>query len=153
MSETTDAVCDALEGAYAAHGHDIHAAALSLARDLVAARHQRADVERENTCLRAALASSQSPCVYCQLPAADMAQCRAGFPGCDRADDLSGCPEFGARLQLADVAYLEAWMRGDNARIHWDAFSGAYFADGHPEDGADSLPALGALLRQREGGR
>lgn len=50
----------------------------------------------ENERLRAALATSKSPCVYCSLPAEDMAQCKSGFPGCSRADDLMGCPELGA---------------------------------------------------------
>ena len=52
----------------------------------------------ENTRLRAALATSKDPCVYCQLSYEDMGECRAGFPGCARADDLVGCPEFGAMM-------------------------------------------------------
>lgn len=58
------------------------------------------------------------------------------------------------RQQLADVAYLEAWMRDMRGRPHWDEHSRRFFADGHPEDGADSLPALGARLRaiREEGG-
>jgi hypothetical protein len=57
--------------------------------------HERAaELEKENTVIRAALATSKDPCVYCQLPAAEMAKCRAGFPGCARMDDISGCPEF-----------------------------------------------------------
>lgn len=53
----------------------------------------------ENTGLRAALASSKDPCLYCQLPKGEMAKCRSGFPGCARADDLMGCPELGALLE------------------------------------------------------
>lgn len=52
----------------------------------------------ENTRLRAALANSKDPCVYCQLPKEEMAKCAFGFPGCGRADDMTGCPEFGASL-------------------------------------------------------
>ena len=59
-----------------------------------------AEVEAENLRLRAALAGSEKACVYCQLPAAEFAQCRAGFPGCARMDDLTGCPEFGAAQNL-----------------------------------------------------
>lgn len=59
-----------------------------------------AELERENTHLRAALATSKDPCIYCQLPAEEMAKCRSGFPGCARADDMSGCPEFGAMHEL-----------------------------------------------------
>lgn len=32
-----------------------------------------------------------------------MAQCRAGFPGCARMDDITGCPEFGAMQELDGV--------------------------------------------------
>lgn len=57
----------------------------------------------ENTRLRAALAVSKDPCAYCQLPAEEMAKCKSGFPGCARADDMSGCPEFGASLNVAQL--------------------------------------------------
>lgn len=66
----------------------------------------KAKVERvttENTHLRAALATSKDPCIYCQLPAEEMGKCKRGFPGCARADDLSGCPEFGAAMELHDT--------------------------------------------------
>jgi uncharacterized protein YukE len=62
-----------------------------------------AELEAENTHLRAALAMSQSPCTYCQLPREEMAKCRSGFPGCARADDMTGCPEFGAALDYAKM--------------------------------------------------
>lgn len=58
----------------------------------------------ENTKLRAALAVSKDPCVYCQLPEEEMAKCRSGFPGCARMDDITGCREFGAMMQLDDFA-------------------------------------------------
>ena len=47
----------------------------------------------ENAELRFQLANSPLPCVYCKLPADDMAQCARGFPGCGRADDLLNAPE------------------------------------------------------------
>lgn len=50
--------------------------------------------------LRAALAHSKDPCAYCSLPAEELAKCERGFPGCGRADDMTGCPEFGAALAL-----------------------------------------------------
>lgn len=59
-----------------------------------------AEATAENNRLRAALASSKDPCVYCQLPKDEMAKCRSGFPGCARADDLMGCPELGAALEV-----------------------------------------------------
>lgn len=59
-----------------------------------------AEATAENNRLRAALASSKDPCVYCQLPKDEMAKCRSGFPGCARADDLMGCQELGASLEV-----------------------------------------------------
>lgn len=57
----------------------------------------------ENTRIRAALASSKDPCVYCQLPKDEMTKCRSGFPGCARADDLIGCPELGASFHAEEL--------------------------------------------------
>lgn len=83
----------------------------------------------ENTRLRAALASSKDPCVYCQLPKDEMSKCRSGFPGCSRADDLMGCPELGASLEAdrLDGELTEAKHRmrrlieeRDSARIQAD---------------------------------
>lgn len=59
--------------------------------ELVAAR-------AENERLRAALANSELPCVYCSLPAEEFSRCPSGFPGCARADDAVGCPMLGADL-------------------------------------------------------
>jgi hypothetical protein len=70
-------------------------------RDELKAKVER--VTTENTHLRAALATSKDPCIYCQLPAEEMGKCKRGFPGCARADDLSGCPEFGAAMDLHDT--------------------------------------------------
>lgn len=70
-------------------------------RDELKAKVER--VTTENTHLRAALATSKDPCIYCQLPAEEMGKCKRGFPGCARADDLSGCPEFGAAMELHDT--------------------------------------------------
>lgn len=63
-------------------------------------REEIAGITSENTRLRAALASSKDPCIYCLLPKEQMAECRSGFPGCSRADDLLGCPELGASLEV-----------------------------------------------------
>jgi hypothetical protein len=62
-----------------------------------------ARIQAENTRLRAALANSELPCVYCTLSSEDWAKCQYGFPGCDRADDAMGCPELGARLELEQL--------------------------------------------------
>lgn len=47
-----------------------------------------AELEREVVDLRKYLATSKADCPYCGLPAADMARCEHGFPGCGRADDM-----------------------------------------------------------------
>lgn len=60
-------------------------------------------LEEENTRLRAALAQSELPCVYCTLPAEKWGECQHGLPGCPRSDDATGCPELGAALQLQSV--------------------------------------------------
>lgn len=57
-------------------------------------------LQEENTRLRAALAMSDQPCVYCSLPLDDMSKCQSGFPGCARADDAVGCPHLGAGLEV-----------------------------------------------------
>lgn len=61
------------------------------------------ELEAENAHLRAALAMSKDPCLYCQLSKDDMAKCKSGFPGCARADDMMGCPEFGASLNAMQL--------------------------------------------------
>lgn len=83
------------------------------------AEKELAEVRIENTRIRAALAVSKDPCIYCQLPAADIGKCAAGFPGCARADDISGCPEFGAAMQLHDVEAKLATLRADKERLDW----------------------------------
>ena len=47
-----------------------------------------AQLRKENDVLRKKLAESKEPCVYCGLPAEDLAKCPHGFPGCGRADDM-----------------------------------------------------------------
>ena len=56
-------------------------------------RAKQAEAERdamaeENDKLRYVLAKSPADCLYCRLPQARMGECRHGFPGCARADDL-----------------------------------------------------------------
>lgn len=43
---------------------------------------------RENDILRQVVAKSDVDCIYCSLPKIRMAECRSGFPGCGRMDDL-----------------------------------------------------------------
>jgi hypothetical protein len=47
----------------------------------------------ENDKLRGLLAAGKGDCVYCGLPAADIAKCPSGFPGCGRMDDIVNAPE------------------------------------------------------------
>ena len=47
-----------------------------------------ARLREENDRLRGLLAKGQGPCVYCNLPAEDIAKCQSGFPGCARMDDI-----------------------------------------------------------------
>ena len=47
----------------------------------------RAEVDK----LRVLLAASNANCAFCGLPAAEMAKCASGFPGCSRADDMILC--------------------------------------------------------------
>lgn len=63
--------------------------------------------------------------------------------------------------QLADVAYLVEWLSADEGHRWFSRLDGSItawecMADGKTHVGAAvalDLPALGALLRQREGGR
>lgn len=47
----------------------------------------------ENATLRGLVAKGQGDCVYCGLKAEDMAQCKSGFPGCARMDDIMAAQE------------------------------------------------------------
>jgi hypothetical protein len=61
-----------------------------------------ADITKENSVLRASLANSSAPCVYCNLAREEWAKCSSGFPGCGRADDAMLCPHVGVELETAD---------------------------------------------------
>lgn len=71
----------------------------------------------ENTRLRAALARSKDPCVYCSLPAEKWAECRSGFPGCARADDMMGCPELGASMEAQELRAEIAKLAQNQANL------------------------------------
>lgn len=108
MSDTprTDAVYDVdlLERGIQEHGRTWGWGTVSDFRELCRQlERELTEATAENIRLRAALASSKDPCVYCQLPKDEMAKCRSGFPGCGRADDLMGCPELGAALEADEL--------------------------------------------------
>lgn len=46
------------------------------------------EYERENTILKGLLAKSAEPCIYCELAQSRMGECKLGFPGCGRMDDI-----------------------------------------------------------------
>ena len=73
----------------------------------------RAEVER----LRAALANSELPCVYCTLPKDEWAKCASGFPGCDRADDAMCARELRAEVEKWQYAFA-AQSRKLEAVLH-----------------------------------
>lgn len=104
MSDTprTDAIypVDLLDRGIKEHGRTWGWGAVSDFRDLARQlERELTEATSENNQLRAALASSNDPCLYCQLPKDEMTKCRSGFPGCARADDLMGCPELGSAFE------------------------------------------------------
>lgn len=68
---------------------DVSIVSPALQDEILAAQARIGELERENNSLRKYLATSKADCPYCGLPAADMAKCAHGFPGCGRADDLN----------------------------------------------------------------
>lgn len=69
----------------------------------------------ENDKLRVLLATSNANCAFCGLPAAEMAKCASGFPGCSRADDMILCVHPTRQDLLDEVERL----REDAARNRW----------------------------------
>lgn len=61
------------------------------------------ELREENIRLRAAIAQGPGACLYCSLPQDEWNKCKAGFPGCARADDAVNCPELGASLRLKEA--------------------------------------------------
>ena len=59
--------------------------------------------KEENNKLRGLLAKGQGDCVYCGLPAADIAKCPSGFPGCARMDDIVNKEETAVEMENANL--------------------------------------------------
>ena len=59
--------------------------------------------EAENNKLRGLLAKGQGDCVYCGLPAADIAKCPSGFPGCARMDDIVNKEETAVEMENTNL--------------------------------------------------
>lgn len=76
-----------------------------------------AAADAEDRRFRAGVGMSANPCIYCRLPADEIAKCRSGFPGCARMDDRMGCPEFGAMLELHQANKEIAALHEELARV------------------------------------
>lgn len=106
----------------------------------------------ENEKLRVLLATSNANCAFCGLPAAEMAKCASGFPGCSRADDMILCVHPTRQDLLEENERLRAdaerarWceeMRADVKfsliSMRWHVFwvvGGDYNANNHPDRNA-----------------
>lgn len=97
--------------------------------------------ETENDKLRGLLAQGKGDCVYCGLPAAEIAKCPSGFPGCARMDDIVNAPEIKLEVENAALFIELAALRwkpitpenlpkvGDEvlgANVEYDAGAGDY---------------------------
>ena len=59
--------------------------------------------KEENDKLRGLLAQGKGDCVYCGLPAADIAKCPHGFPGCARMDDIVNKEETAVEMENTNL--------------------------------------------------
>jgi hypothetical protein len=98
----------AMEQDYLPHA-EIFADEIAWMKDCVALLDEVDSLKEENNKLRGLLAagqgdcvSGQGDCVYCGLPAADIAKCPHGFPGCARMDDIVNAPEM--KLEVENAA-------------------------------------------------
>lgn len=95
---------------------------------------RRPELAKENDKLRAMIANSGKPCVYCDLPADKWVECVSGFPGCARADDAMLCPHVGAELTSRDrITALETTNKKLQAALRsaraWTAYLNSDVAD------------------------
>ena len=104
----------------------------------------------ENDKLRVLLATSNANCAFCGLPAAEMAKCASGFPGCSRADDMILCVhptrqdllEENERLRkaLGEIAAVTSQLGPDRASSQYMAeqaygIASAFLANAEPGGG------------------
>ena len=100
--------------------------------------------------LRVLLAASNANCAFCGLPAAEMAKCASGFPGCSRADDMLLCEhptrqdllEENERLRkaLGEIAAVTSQLGPDRASSQYMAeqaygIASAFLANAEPGGG------------------
>jgi hypothetical protein len=65
-----------------------------------------AALTKENDFLRAYTGNSAKACVYCGLGAEEQYLCKAGFPGCSRADDQMLCREAAVGYERDELRKL-----------------------------------------------
>ena len=65
----------------------------------------------ENDKLRGLLAAGKGDCVYCGLPAADIAKCLHGFPGCARMDDMVNAVETAKDDKIRELLGIIAGLQ------------------------------------------
>jgi hypothetical protein len=106
-----------MEQDYLPHA-EIFADEIAWMKDCVKLLDDVDSLKEENNKLRAILAAGKGDCVYCGLPAADIAKCPHGFPGCARMDDIVNAPEtakdvqiHGLTTKLRDVIDRETTLR------------------------------------------
>lgn len=91
------------------------------------AEAERDEARKENDHLRASLANSGGPCVYCNLPREEWSSCKTGFPGCARGDDAMLCMHVGAAMG----EYRAGWIAGrDAAAERAKAAKQAHYTEG-----------------------
>jgi hypothetical protein len=69
------------------------------------------ELESENDKLRGILAAGKGDCVYCGLPAADIAKCLHGFPGCARMDDMVNAVETAKDDKIRELLGIIAGLQ------------------------------------------
>jgi hypothetical protein len=81
------------------------------------------EVKQENNKLRGLLAAGKGDCVYCGLPAADIAKCPHGFPGCSRMDDIVNAPEIKFEREVAELTLKISVLTKPVSDKEWDETS------------------------------
>lgn len=103
----------------------------------------------ENDKLRGLLAAGQGDCVYCGLPAADIAKCPHGFPGCTRMDDIVNAPESEKDRKWQEVVIEEQEDFFASQDAVTGLFSGTVTYNGVPNAFTKPL-TLDMLIKMKE---